>query len=112
MSETAESSITLGKDISLEEWLEIVLTHPDSRKLRVYPDCCFPTDEHRDQYIESIKSRSSKELRTLLRQFLISTGTLGCDFTNINSAIQSNSEYALKYEPKRQKSDCTLNVYL
>lgn len=82
----------------LENWLELVLNHPDGREHAVFPDCCFPTAEHRAAYIASIKARKPEEFRNLLRRFLIPTGMAGGDMDSIMAALKENPHEAFKSE--------------
>jgi restriction system protein len=77
-----------AKSISLEEWLRLLLT-PEGERTHRFIDYEFPTDEHRRRYVDSIQSRTDKEIRTLLRNFLIPTGTIGHDSALLQYWAQS-----------------------
>lgn len=64
--------------MSLEDWLAHVLVPKHQREYEI-ADYEFPTDQHRNQYLETIHSRTDAEVRNLLRGFLIPSGTLGAD---------------------------------
>lgn len=65
-----------GTKLSLNEWLNILFTKKASRLL---PNNCFPTDEIRNEYLNTIHERSEDEIKMLLRRFLIRSGYLGAD---------------------------------
>lgn len=79
MPKRKEKPLRLGKDMSLSEWLDALKIHESDRKYHLLPTNCFPTDEHRKQYLASIKNRPEPEIRSLLRNFLIKTGNYGTD---------------------------------
>src|SRR6266536_1821973 len=60
----------------LEEWLQAVL--PKGGRGRVQ-DSSFPTDGLRDEYLQTIESRSNSEVHDLLRLFLFEACTFGAD---------------------------------
>ena len=72
---TAEKIIE-AKDLPLEEWLHLV-TSPDPGL--VFPPKCFPTDEHRDAFFDTVRDRSEEDVKALLRYFLIRSGNYQCD---------------------------------
>jgi hypothetical protein len=59
---TAEKIIE-AKDLPLEEWLHLV-TSPDPGL--VFPPKCFPTDEHRDAFFDTVRDRSEEDVKALL----------------------------------------------
>ncbi len=64
----------------LEEWLQAVL--PKGGRGLVQ-DSSFPTDSLRDEYLQTIESRSSSEVHDLLRLFLFEASTFGADERNL-----------------------------
>jgi hypothetical protein len=64
------------KDLSLDQWLDLVFTPDDKRKF-CFIDYEFPSDDHSYKYIESISTRGDDQVKKLLRYFLISSGSLG-----------------------------------
>jgi restriction system protein len=64
--------------LSLDSWLSKVLTQRHKRDCRI-EDSHFPRESHRDQFLDSIHSRSELEVRNLLRLFLVQSGHLGGD---------------------------------
>jgi len=63
-----------GTTLSLNEWLDILFT---DKAARLSPNCCFPTDKMRDEYLATIHERSEDEIKKLLRRFLVRSGYLG-----------------------------------
>jgi len=94
--------IVEARDLSLDAWLRIVLSPSDSREVCLYPDYCFPSDYHRDAYLADIATRDRREVKALIRAFLIPTGSLGCDSDQIAVAIRRDSTAALDVEHIRR----------
>lgn len=65
--------------LSLDEWLAL-FNSPDKENL-LFINYMFPTDAIRDQYLATIHTRTDKEVIDLLRNFLITSGSLGRDET-------------------------------
>lgn len=63
-------------EMPLDEWLKLIFDPPANKLLIDYQ---FPTKEHRQQYLNSIDERTEEEICSLLRKFLIPSGTLGID---------------------------------
>lgn len=63
--------------LSLSEWLNRVKSHDRGKSLLV--DYQFPTKALRDEYLDTIQTRTKGEVIDLLRNFLMSSGTYGCD---------------------------------
>lgn len=66
------------KKLSLDEWLSYVMIPRTDRGFQIL-DCQFATDAHREEYLSSIESRPSREVRYLISLFLIDGGSLGYD---------------------------------
>jgi restriction system protein len=64
--------------LSLESWLSKIFVERHKRDYRI-EDSHFPREAHRDQFLDSISSRSELEVRNLLRLFLMQSGHLGGD---------------------------------
>src|SRR6202020_2651702 len=64
--------------LSLESWLSKIFVEHHKRNYRI-EDSHFPRIDHRDQYLDSIHSRSELEVRNLLRLFLMQSGHVGGD---------------------------------
>ncbi|HCK65609.1 MAG TPA: restriction endonuclease [Anaerolineae bacterium] len=62
--------------ISLEEWLDLLSNLPGDESFFSYE---FPTNNHREEYISTIQNRTDKEIKKLIKNFLISSGSLGID---------------------------------
>jgi restriction system protein len=67
--------IVEGKALTLDEWLRKL--HDPT--IALFPTIAFPTDEMRNQYLQTIANRSIEEVISLLRRFLIPTCTLDFD---------------------------------
>lgn len=66
-----------AKKLSLDEWM--ALLNPDDKEKLLFIHWSFPTDEMRDEYLETIHNRTEKEVIELLRNFLMTYGRLGTD---------------------------------
>jgi restriction system protein len=75
------------ESLSLEEWLSHVLVPKYKRSFDI-ADYQFPTDHHRNEFLETIGTRSEDVIRALLRSFLIKGGGLGVD-VSIERSIRS-----------------------
>lgn len=86
-------------DLSLDEWLKVVVTPVDSRDYLLYPDYCFPTDAYKNEYLDSIAERDKNQIKSLLRVFLLPTAQLlGADKDRISRFIEEDCNKALEYE--------------
>jgi restriction system protein len=90
-----------SEQLSLSEWLEKVLVPSHKRKYQI-ADYSFATDEHREEYLANVHSRSEREVKQIIRGFLIPAGSLGRDSQTQASlrALENEqfSEYLEKYE--------------
>jgi restriction system protein len=73
------------KELSLNQWLELIATPVNERKLRII-DYQFPTNELYEEYINTIVNRTDQEIKLLLKSFLIDAGHLDAD-KKIHSSI-------------------------
>jgi hypothetical protein len=94
--------IAEAKELSLDDWLRIVMVPPATREVQLYPDHCFPSESHRDTYLNSIGARNHQEINTLIRRFLIPSGSFGGDSDWLSLAIRSDATAALKIEQVRR----------
>lgn len=74
----AKKPLLEAEALSLDDWLSHVLVPKHKRKFNI-TDFQFPTDQHRDAFLETIHNYPELQVRTLLRSFLIPHGTLGMD---------------------------------
>lgn len=102
IAELDGKTIVEAADLSLDAWLKIVLSPLESRKVCLYPDYCFPSKRHREEYLAGITGRDSKEVRSLIRAFLIPTGAFGHDADLIHYAIKKDPKAALATERIRR----------
>jgi restriction system protein len=85
-----------AKELTLDEWLSFVY-HPPKDKLILLG--AFPSDKHRDEYIESIQNRSDDEVIKLLHSFLIKSQTFGfIDEIRFQELIDAHNSNHAKYE--------------
>ena len=66
----------MGTALTLEQWLNFVMSE---NPLHVYPHNKFPTDQMKEEYLDSIGGRAEDDVKRLLRRFLIQTGRFGQD---------------------------------
>lgn len=78
MLTTLEKPYLDAAALSLDDWLDLVLKPPHERR-HSFIDYAFPSTTHRNEFVESISDRSEKEIKDLLRCFLIRGGSLGAD---------------------------------
>ena len=67
-----------AETLSLNDWLSHVLVPKHKRAYQII-DYQFPTDEHRDEFLDKIYTFSENQVRDLLRNFLVQSGSLGTD---------------------------------
>ncbi len=91
-----------ARDLPLDVWLQVMLSPLESRKVCLYPDFCFPSEHHREAYLADIANRDLREVKALIRTFLIPTGVFGYDAEQIAHAIQRDSMAALNIERIRR----------
>jgi restriction system protein len=82
-----KKAIRDARTFALQEWISLVETPENERKFR-FQDYEFPTDEHRDEFLESVHTYPEKTVKSILRSFLISEGALGSD-ERLRSALRS-----------------------
>jgi len=97
-----EKKLIEAGDLSLDDWLKMVVTPKDERDFELYPDYFFPTNHHRTEYLNSISSRSRSDIKSLLRVFLLPTCNLGGDLERIKSFIKQDINKALEIEQVRR----------
>lgn len=83
------------QEISLSEWLQLLHKPPHNAEFVNYQ---FPTDQHRNEYIQSIHERTEAEVLELLKRFLIPSSSLGTDIAILQDYIQ-----AAKSDPERHE---------
>jgi restriction system protein len=74
----AKLPIVDAETLSLESWLSKIFVERHLRTYRI-EDSYFPREAHRDQFLDSIRTRPELEVRNLLRLFLMQSGTYGTD---------------------------------
>lgn len=83
MSMSEEESIIDAKKLTLDEWLDLLFNSKETN----FINCEFPTDKHKDEYIETINTRTEKEVYKLLSHFLFPSGQMGIDKFRLSSLI-------------------------
>jgi restriction system protein len=78
------SEVIDAKDMTLEEWLELMFEPPDEGAAWSWS---FQTVEHRGRYLETMDQRSEEDVLRLLQRFLIPSGSLSCDATHFESLM-------------------------
>lgn len=69
----------MGSELSLSDFLEHLLS---DKKEHLFPNNSFPTDEMKDEYLNSVHNYSDKETRDIIRCLLVPTGNFGSDLRN------------------------------
>lgn len=93
-----EKEIVMGKDMTLDEWLSLMSVPVESREVNLLPDHCFPTTAHMDEYLANIQNRDPEEIKSLIRSFLMSSGSLGGDYERIKYFLNKDCDATLKIE--------------
>jgi restriction system protein len=97
-----EKPLVKGKELTLTEWLELMAIPADARDVVLFPDFCFPSDKHADDYVSAIRSRDPEEVISLIRAFLVPTGSLGGDTKRIKYFLVTDPGKAIKIEQVRR----------
>ncbi len=90
--------------MSLNEWLSLLDSEENEDVLFI--NYMFPTDNMREEYLQTIQTRTDEEVINLLRNFLISSGTLGAD----KSALE-NLMYWLGHDKDRFEKMMEIEYY-
>ena len=77
-----------ARELSLREWLSL-LQRPAGPQFIDYE---FPTDDHRSEYLATIRDRSEDEVIELLRHFLVPSMSLGKDKTTMKVLLAEEGE--------------------
>jgi restriction system protein len=79
-----DREIVDARDMSLSAWLNLVLDARKRHRILII-DYEFPSEDHKREYLASVKSRSEEDIKKLLRLFLLDSGVLGHDSLNVQS---------------------------
>ena len=90
-----EKQIIDAKKLSLDEWLELLFNPLKDVSFVNYE---FPTDIHRQEYIDSINERADEEVNRLLLHFLFPSGSFGLDDLRLSSLIAARRDAPDLYE--------------
>lgn len=74
--DTSELTFLDVTNMALEEWLALVDDPPDDT---LFVQNMFPTDGHRSEFLTSLHKHSESQIKMLLRNFLIQTGSYKTD---------------------------------
>jgi restriction system protein len=77
LKQTKGKSVVETENLSLKEWLDLILKQKPKDKLFI--DYMFPTDSHRDEYLETVSEIGYAEVKNLLRNFLWLPGSFAED---------------------------------
>jgi hypothetical protein len=66
--------LILADKLSLDEWLSLLGT---DKWVDVFPNNCFPTDEHKQEYFSRIRESDERWFKNLVRSFLNKSGSYG-----------------------------------
>lgn len=95
-----------ARDLTLDQWLSLLNSTKEGDLLFV--SYCFPDVKKREEYLQTIRSRTDEEVVDLVRAFLIEGGSLGCDdgaYFNLIKMERTNKEgfdEAMKLEHYRR----------
>ena len=95
---TAKKCITT---MTLKQWLKLMNGQPSSKPFINY---MFPSEEIKNEYLDSIEKRTDEEIMNLLSHFLITSGSLGTDNSQFDTLLyfsESNPErfeYLLSFQ--------------
>jgi restriction system protein len=94
------------RSLTLDQWLSF-LKLPQEERPTDFEDYHFPTDEMKDEYINTIKSRSDAEIKGLLRILLPRGGTYGSDHRWIKDLclLDNVAELVEKFEYMKRLLD-------
>jgi restriction system protein len=93
-----------GRALPLDQWLKQLFSK--TKKNEVFIDYQFPTDQHKEEYLGSLKPRSEKEVIALLRKFLFPA----CCFPQVDAYSMNHLKWLSK-QPK-QPDDSPVAVRL
>jgi len=74
---TDEKKLVDARDLSLDEWLSLLSSNKEDGP--IFVSFCFPDNKKKEEYLQTIRSRTDKEVMDLVKEFLIEGGSLGCD---------------------------------
>jgi len=77
LKEIEGKSVIDTENLSLGKWLDLMKKRRPKDK--IFIDYMFPTDTHRNEYLETVSERDFTEVKTLLRNFLWLPGSFSED---------------------------------
>ncbi|WP_202305114.1 restriction endonuclease [Dryocola clanedunensis] len=78
MRKTTPKDLIDATKISLTEWLELINIEQKDRSFLIM-DYQFPTSQHLKEYVDNIDGYSELEVKELIFNFIVPSGTMGCD---------------------------------
>ncbi|MHC2067262.1 toll/interleukin-1 receptor domain-containing protein [Bremerella sp. T1] len=94
--------IVLGKEISLDEWLHYLDT---DKKVRVFPNNCFPTAQHKSEYLSRANDIDELSIRRLARHFLNKSANYGVDSDRFRYVVQNYDVHAFERDDFNSEFD-------
>lgn len=85
----------------MDQWLALLMSPP---KKAIFNNYEFPSDVHRQQYLNTISQRSEYEVSWLIRKFLIESQSLGVDEWSLKY-FTLEREHDNKEETRKTKSE-------
>ena len=90
--ENDNSRLIETNDMPLARWLKLLSDPPDGV---VFVDYKLPSDEHLQEYAETVGERSEEEVGFLLLELLVPSTSIGCDerrLVDLYTAMKKNSD--------------------
>ena len=84
--------VTLGRDLSLDEWLSFLGTKKWEQML---PSNCFPSDKHKEEYLSRISDLEEMMVKTLARSFLNKSSNYGVSSGHFAHVIEKYGAQAI-----------------
>ncbi len=96
------------QEISLNKWISLLRIRPSGK---IFVTNMFPTDAHRDEWLKTAHLRSEGEVKLLLRNFLVSTGSNPLDSYKAEWVVSNLKEKTVSLEDLKEH-DLRLIKYL
>ena len=89
-----------GRELTLKQWMRLLWSPPFDKAVVTYQ---FPTDALRGEFLETISSRRERDVRKVLSEFLISTGTLGADEFNARWRLATQGKGGVRVDSEYER---------
>jgi len=103
-TDDAEDAVEFGTSMSLDAWLAAV--RDPKRNIDRLVTYQFPTDKHRSEYLKNIGERTDDDVRFLLRNLLIGSGSLGSDYFTAHHLV-----HRIKSQEPFRKTEFTRRLF-